>query len=156
MHYKYFLDRLISRDLPFSWHQVWKRSLADPSMAFTYPYFHQTTKPARKSLTLSAELLKARCLNDLVDIWHGLMKSYRISDVHIALKLSARGKGRGPRAFKTDRLQMAADTEDVMKDIVYDETTVAAMITRAADYWAGNRPPEHGPILGIYDCRFIY
>jgi len=50
---------------------------------------------------------------------------------------------------------MAADTEDVMKDIVYDETTVATMINRAVDYWAGKRPPEYGPIFGVYDCRCV-
>lgn len=156
MLYKYFLDRLLARDPPFPWHQIWKRTFADPSVAFTYPYFYQTARTARASPTLSAELLKARCLNDLVDVWNGLLTSHRISGINIALKLSARGKGRGPRAFEADRLQMAANTEDVIKDISYDETTVATMINCAVDYWAGKRLPEHGPIFGVYDCRYIH
>ena len=156
MLYKYFLDHLLACDPSFPWHQIWKRTFAGPSVAFTYPYFYQTTRTAQESLTLSTELLKARCLNDLVDVWHGLLTSYRISGINIALKLSARGQGRGPRAFEADRLKMAADTEDAIKDIIYDETMVATMIDSAVDYWAGKRLPEHGPVFGVYDCRYIH
>ncbi len=153
MLYKYFLDRLIARNRPFPW---WKRTFADPSVAFTYPYFYRTTRSARESSTLSAKLLEAQCLNDLVEVWNGLLGSHRISGINVALKQTARGKGRGPRAFDADRLQMAADTEDVMKDIIYDEATIFTKINRAVDYWAGKRPPEHGPIFGVYDCRYIH
>lgn len=156
MLYKYFLDRLIARDPPFPWHQIWKRTFADPSVAFTYPYFYRTTRSARESATLSTKLLKVQCLNDLVEVWNGLLKSRRISGINVAVKQSARGKGRGPRALDADRLQMAADTEDVMKNIIYDETTIATKINRSVDYWAGKRPPEHGPIFGVHECRYIH
>jgi hypothetical protein len=156
MHYKYFLDRMVTHDHPFPWHQIWQRALADPLRSFTYPYFRQTTKPAKHSPTLSADLLRVRCLNDLVDIWTRLLKTHRISGVNIALKLVTRGKGRGPRAFEADLLQMTTDTEEVTMDITYDKTMVVAMINRAVDYWAGKRPPEHGPTFGDFDCRCVY
>ena len=157
MTYKYFLDRLISTDPPFPWSQYWRIALADPVRPFDSPYHLQTGAASRTLPTLSAELAKVECLNDLVDIFNAFLKRQKVSTTnYVMLKMTQRGKGKGFKANEADRLAMAAQTRDVEIEVPYDEPTVASMVANALEYWMAKRPSHRGPLYGIHDCKLVF
>lgn len=156
MMYKYFLDRLISLDPPFPWSQYYRIALADPAKPFNTPYHKQTTAAARSMPTLSADLAKVGCLNDLVDIFNAFLKRHSVSTAnYVMLKITQRGKGKGFNADEADRLTMAAHTRDMEIEVPYNEPTVTSMIADGLEYWTAKRPSHRGPLYGIHDCKLV-
>lgn len=157
MMYKYFLDRLISLDPPFPWGQYCRIALADPARPFDTPYHTQTTAASRGMPTLSADLAKVGCINDLVDIFNAFLKRHSVSTAnYVVLKITQRGKGKDLKADEADRLEMAAHTRDIEVKVSYDEPTVTSMIADALEYWTAKRPSHRGPLYGTHDCRSVF
>ena len=107
-------------------------------------------------------MLRATCINDLVDIWNKILATHRPSPVELKVKLIPRGEGsqRGPRAFKKERgssevghLIASLEKETVELEVAYDEQSIVSSINRNVDFWTGRRTPEGPPLFGLRDCR---
>ena len=101
-------------------------------------------------------MLRATCINDLVDIWNTILATHRPSPVEfLKVKLIPRGEGsqRGPRAFKQGHLITSLEKDTVELEVAYDEQSIVSSINRNVDFWTGRRMPEGPPLYGIRDCR---
>lgn len=162
MLYKYFMDRMISRSHPFRWMEFWRRVVVDPRRKFSETWRTRVAIGNRRGAT--PEMLQASCINDLVDIWNGLLSTYQPREVnHLFLKLVPRGDSneRGPRAYQiaqakseTDYLRASLE-KTKEEEIAYDESLVESMIKRGVEFWTGMRLPLGGPLYGLNDCRYV-
>ena len=162
MLYKYFLDRMISRSSPFRWAELWRRAVVDPRRKFSEAWHIRAAGGTRRGAT--PEMLQASCINDLVDIWNGLLSTYQPREVnHLILKLVPRGTSneRGPRAYqmaqaKSENRYLQASLENAKEEeVLYDESLVESMIKLGVEFWTGMRLPQGGPLYGIHDCRYV-
>ena len=108
-------------------------------------------------------MLRATCINDLVDIWNEILAIHRPSPVEfLKVKLIPRGEGgqRGPREFEKERgssevghLIASLKKDTVELEVAYDERPIVSSINRNVDFWTGRRTPEGPPFFGLRDCR---
>jgi hypothetical protein len=162
MLYKYFFDRMISTNPPFSWSEFWRRVLVDPRRNFSDTWHARVEKGRRRGAT--PEMMQASCINNLVDIWNSILATHRPSAVdHLAIKLIPRGEDsqRGPRMFEKERgssevgrLITSLEGKAVEQEVAYDEPTVVSSINRNVEFWTGLRTPEGPPRYGTRDCRY--
>ena len=161
MLYKYFLDRMISTSSPFPWSEFWRRVLVDPRRNFSDAWHTRVYNATRSGAT--SEMLRATCINDLVDIWNKILEAHRPYPVEfLKVKLIPRGEGsqRGPREFEKGRglsevghLTTSLEKGIVELEVAYDERSIVSSINRNVDFWTGRRTPEGPPLYGIRDCR---